>query len=121
MLVGIDVTETVEHVSKYETNTESPTVFVLRALTNRDKIKLFGSSVNSKGEFDQSKFQDKALDILKAGLKEVRNLVNKKTGQPETVSQITDEFIDALPFDVVMELFEKIMTINFLTESERKN
>lgn len=113
-MLGIDAKETETFQSKYDTG-EPKTEFTLGIFTTREKLKVFGGSMDAKGQFDMSKFQDKILDILEVGVKGIKNLGGKD------YAGVTPEILDALPFEVVMELFERIMAINFVTEDAKKN
>ena len=113
-MLGIDAKETVEFVSTKDTG-EVKTIFTLGCFTNRDKLKVFGGSMNEKGQFDASKFQDKIFDVLRVGVRKIKNLAGKD------YEGMTEELIDAVPFDVLMELFQKIMELNFPSEAETKN
>ncbi len=113
-MLGIDAKETVEFSSTKDTG-DIKTIFTLGSLTNRDKLKIFGGSMNEKGKFDVTKFQDKILDILKVGVKRIKNLGGKD------YDGITEEVLEFIPFNVLMELFHKVMEQNFLGEQEAKN
>ena len=113
-MLGIDAKETVEFKSVKDTS-GTPTVFTLGSFTNRDKLKVFGGSMDSKGQFDANKFQDKIFDVLKVGVKGIKNLAGKD--YPE----MSEELLEVIPFDILMELFQKIMDLNFPSGSETKN
>ena len=113
-MLGIDAKETVEFSSAKDTG-EIKTVFVLGSFTNRDKLKIFGGSMDSKGQFDASRFQDKIFDVLKVGVKEIKNLAGKD------YPGMSEELLEVIYFAVLMELFQKIMELNFPSEPETKN
>lgn len=113
-MLGIDAKETETFQSKYDKG-DPRTVFTLGIFTTREKLKIFGGSMDAQGQFDISKFQDKILDILAVGVKGIKNLGGKD------YDGVTPEILDALQFEVVMELFERIMAINFVTEDAKKN
>ncbi len=113
-MLGIDAKETIQFSSKKDTG-EPKTIFTIGSFTNRDKMKLFGGSMDGKGQFDPSKFQDRVFDVLKVGVKGIKNLAGKD------YEGMTEELLELVPFDVLMELFQKIMEVNFPADAETKN
>lgn len=113
-MIGIDARETIDFVSKKDSG-EVKTVFKIGSFTNRDKMNVFGGSMDSKGQFDPAKFQDKIFDVLKVGVKGIKNLAGKD------YDGMTEELLEMIPFDVLMELFQKIMEVNFPASDETKN
>ena len=116
-MLGIDAKETLEFVSTKDTGTDK-TVFSLGSFTNREKLKIFGGSMNEKGQFDVSKFQDKIFDVLKVGVKGIKNLDGRNYDFP---GGMNEEMLEKIPFDVLMEIFQKIMELNFPSDAEVKN
>lgn len=114
MLKGIDIQETKEYISQLDTG-EQKTVFLIGNLTNRDKLRLFSNATNLEGVFDMRLVQDKSYDLVKAGLKGIRNL----KGQDYDV--ITDAVIEQIPFQVFVEVVGKILEYNFSVEGIEKN
>lgn len=114
MLKGIDLNEKIRVVST-EDKGDNPTLFFIGNVKHSDKMRLFSGAIDKAGEVDISKLQDRALDILKIGLKEIKNL----DGRDYTT--ITDDVIDSISFNVVMELVGKILEYNFLGKGEVKN
>lgn len=115
-MIGIDVKETVPFSVKQDVG-EVKTVFVLGPLTQRDRIEIFGKALGKDGKVDPVFIQDKAIEIFKKGVREIRNL---RPGSP-SVSDFSDEVIDSLPFEVLMEVVAEIMKLNFEAGEERKN
>lgn len=113
-MLGIDAKETIEYKSEKDQG-GNPTVFVLGSFTNRDKLKIGMGSMDAQGKFDIDKFQDKIFDVLKVGIKSIKNLGGKD------YPAMSEELLEAIPFDVLMEVFHKIMAMNFHTEEETKN
>ena len=120
-LIGIDKDEIFEYISNFDKNKNNPTIFELGVLDNRTKLNLLKDAVDSRGEINISALQSKSYEIVKAGLKKIRNLYNKKTKQYEDIKNITDEVLDKLPMVVITELAGKIIEINFLSQEEEKN
>jgi len=121
MITGIDVGEVVEFVCAKDKDTEKPTTFLLGTLTNREKLKIVGGAVTNDGKVDISKLQDKAVDILKAGVKGIKNLYNAKKKKAEDITVITEEVIDRLPINVLSELLGKVLEINLVQDEDTKN
>ncbi len=115
MLTGIDTKEVVEFIPQSETGSEKPTTFLIGVLTNRDKLKIMGDAVGRDGQLDVTKLADKAIDVVRAGIKGIKNFAGKDLIQP-----VTDDAIDAIPFEVLMEVFSKAMELNFLNADAKK-
>jgi hypothetical protein len=114
MLQGIDNKETIEFVSTTDT-AENPTVFLLGNISNKDKLNLFADAIDRTGAIDMSKMSGRIFDIAKAGLKGIKNLSGKD------YATIDDAVLETIPFNVVLELVNKIVEINFLGVKQEKN
>ena len=115
MLKGIDVKERVEFVSASDPDKETATKFYIGNLTHADKIALFSGAVRSDKSMDLDKLQLRTVDIVKAGLKAVKNFDGKD------YEPVPPDVIEAIPFAVIGELTSKIMELNFLKDAEVKN
>lgn len=113
MLKGIDINEVVEYVSATD-KTDNPTKFLIGNISNRKKLALFTNAMDKEGNLDIAKLQDKAVDIILAGLKGIKNL-NGKDYSP------TEEVLDMVSLQVLTELVSKILEYNFMSEGEAKN
>ncbi len=120
-LIGLDKEETFEYISRFDKDKNNPTIFLLGVLSGKDKLKFIEDAFTADGNLDIKKLQSKSYDIVKTGLKGIKNLYNKKTGKYEHIIEITEEILDKLPTIVVTELAGKIIEINYLTEEEEKN
>jgi hypothetical protein len=119
MLNGIDIHETQEFVSKKDSG-ETPTKFILRPLSNRQKIKLFDGAFEGKGEaVDVNKMFAKLPEILKAGVKEIHGI--KVGNKVINLDNVDDSTIDIIPFEVLSELLEAVVKYNFVSGEEEKN
>ena len=114
MLKGIDVNEVKEYVSEQD-KSENPTKFLIKNISTRAKMTIFSGALDKEGQFNVANMQDKALDIFKAGIKEIKNL-----GEVD-YKDITDDVINLLPFTVIIEVVGKILDFNFVSEGETKN
>jgi hypothetical protein len=114
MLKGIDNKETFEFISTADT-AENPTVFLLGNISNRDKLNLFADAIDASGTVDMTKISSRIFDITKAGLKGIKNLGGKD------YAVIDDTTLEAIPFNTVLEVMNKIVEINFLGVKQEKN
>lgn len=114
MLKGIDNKETIEFISTSDT-AENPTVFLLGNISNRDKLRLFADAIDKTGAIDMAKMSNRIFDIVKTGLKGIKNLGGKD------YATVDDEVLEVIPFNVSMELVNKLVEINFLGAKEEKN
>lgn len=120
MLKGIDVSEKLNYISKYDSDKDNPTIFEIGIITNSERNLLFSGVFDRDGKPDLSKLQNRLFDILKKGISKISNLQDK-AGEKKTFEKITDEVLNLLPMDVLSELTEKIMSFNFPSEQETKN
>jgi hypothetical protein len=109
-LIGIDNTEFVEFVSSLETDKDNPTVFKIGLITNRQKMKFLSSESTSVARIG---------DIMVAGLKGIKNL--KFKDKSINIDAITEDIIDLLPMDILMEVVNKVLEFNDLSKDETKN
>jgi len=113
-IIGIDKDEITEYISKYDSSKDNPTVFLIGILDNDIKLK-FGLDEGKKIDYKIM------LEIVKSGLKGIKNLYVKKTKQYQNFDTITDEVLNLLPMKIIGELAEQIVTVNFLSATEEKN
>lgn len=105
---GIDANETYEFTSEQD-KAEPKMVFVLGVFSNRQKIKF---SPRDKADYENP---DRIFALLKAAIKEVRC-------GGEVVKEVTDDFLDyKIPFEVLLDVSNKVLTSSFLNEDEKKN
>lgn len=71
MLLGINRDDITEY--SVANDTDNPTVFVIGTILHKDKLRLLMEAMDKQGGIDLSKLQDKTLDIVKAGVKCVKN------------------------------------------------
>ena len=95
MLKGIDVNEVKEYISVQD-KSDNTTKFLIKNITIKDKMAIFSGALDQSGQFDISKMQDKAVDIFKAGVKEILNL------NGVDYKEITDEVINKLSFVIIV-------------------
>jgi len=115
-IIGIDVNETIEYVSEKDPDKKKPTVFVIGVITNKEKTRIMTAAAQNDGALDVSLF-----DLFKHAIREIRGLQNPKTGELETVTEITDDVLNMLPTAIILEVGGKALEFNGLTDTERKN
>lgn len=121
MLTGVNNDETVEYIVQDEQGKDNPTVFLIGNISNKDKIRLFAGAVDASGSFQIDKVQDKATEIVKSGLRGIRNIVDAKTGKAVDIAVINDAAIEMIPFVNLLEVMGKIIEFNFISKAEEKN
>ncbi|HNV61408.1 MAG TPA: hypothetical protein PKN54_00530 [Candidatus Cloacimonas acidaminovorans] len=114
MLKGIDVKERFNFISKIDKG-DNPTIFVLGNMTNRQKFAIASGVQSNDGSIDNKVIQEKMFDIIKACLKEIKNLDGKD------YNNIDDSVLDLIELPVLVEIVEKIISMSFPTGQEIKN
>lgn len=141
-MIGINATETQDYISKHETDKEKPTIWKIGTLDSILKSKI--QDVSTVYETDPVNpkivraratinINERALDIVRFGLKDVVNFIHPQTGKPiqfDTVSVnrfgknynvVSDEVLKVIPSKVLAELAEEISKQSGITEEEAKN
>jgi len=116
MLTGIDKNEVFAFIPSREQGAENPTTFLIGVLTNRDKVRLMTGSADENGQIDVERLSERAVDIVRASLRGVKNF----NGQAE-IKEITEDLVESIPFDVLMEVFSRTIELNFMSASAKKN
>lgn len=115
MISGIDLTQTVDYILK--TDTDNPTVFKLGIIPARILAKLS----EMKDQIDM------AYTLMQIGIKGWQNFNNVEfktitdTRFGVEISVVPLELINRLPLTAIAELSTKIIEINKLGDTERKN
>jgi len=141
-MIGINATETQDYISKHETDKEKPTIWKIGILDSILKSKI--QDIQTVYETDPSdskkvlaratvNLNERAIDIVRFGLKDMVNFIHPQTGKPiqfETVSVtrfgknynlVSDEILKVIPSKVLTELAEEISKQSGMTEEEVKN
>lgn len=119
-ITGIDKDEVLEFTSKYDDG-EPKTIFKIGVLSQKDKLALFKEFQGEDKDLDIVKMQEKSYEVLKRGLKGIKNLYDKKSGKHKDYTEITEDIIDKIPMQVLVEVSQKIIESNFVTGQEAKN
>lgn len=115
MLKGLNLNEVKEYVSKKDT-TDNPTKFLIGVLRHEDKLDIFGSAMNEKGEVNVQKIiKENLYRVLIKGIKGIKNFDGKD------YDAMTIDLVDKIEFEVLTELLEAVLNYNFPSENERKN
>lgn len=109
MLKALCSDETIDFVSAYDSDKENPTVFKLGVLTARDRVSLM------LGMEDDAKKGGAIYDVMKKGVKEIKNLGGKD------ITIIDDSALNLVPTKVLEEVFNRLVAVNFISEAEEKN
>jgi len=123
-MIALSPRETWEYVLQEERGTETPTRFVLRPLTLRERNEaedILGASMAVKG-YAYGSFNTK---VLRAGLAGWHDL---KDGNGAEVrygvdrdGKVREDLLERLPSAVCMELANEIMTRSTVSSADRKN
>jgi hypothetical protein len=68
---------------------------------------------------DMDKLKEKAVDIVLAGLKGIKNCT--VDGVVKDIDKIDESVLELFDFEVIAELMSKVMEFNFLSRQEEKN
>jgi len=110
MLKGIDSSEQFPFSSATDSE-DNKTIFMIGNITNREKLRLFGQMASSDGVIKFDRIDEKAIEILRASIKGVKNLNGKD------YVGIPDDVLDSIPFNVLIELVGKVFEYNFSMEA----
>ena len=142
MITGINAAETIDHISKYETDKNNPTIWKIGVLDSILKSKI--QDISTVYESDPINpqivraratinVQERIIDIVRFGLKDIVNFIHPQTGNPikfDTVSVsrfgknynvVSDEILKVIPSKILEELAEEISKQSGITEDEIKN
>lgn len=111
MLMGINTKEVVEFVPSSEKGNASPVTFLIGVLKNSAKLRLMTGAADESGHVDVGRLSERAVDVVRASLRGVRNF----NGQAE-IKEITEDLVESIPFDALMEIFSKVIELNFLNK-----
>lgn len=100
---------------------DSKTVFIVGNITNRQKMAVLADVLDANGAFDSKKMQEKTIDIIKVGLRGIKNIYSPKAGKIVDLDKIDEAVLDDIPFGALLEVAAKIIEINFAGASQLKN
>ncbi|HNX82480.1 MAG TPA: hypothetical protein PKL77_10090 [Candidatus Omnitrophota bacterium] len=119
MHIGIDNEEVKEFICKGDT--ENPTVYIIKNLLHKDKTKLLGDAIDKTGAIDIQKLQERAQDVVRVGLKSIKNIYSKRLGKSVDIDVVDDYAVQLIPYSALIEIMAAIVQFNFLSETEVKN
>lgn len=119
MITGINPNEVVDYVA--QNDTENPTVWGIGVLLTDEKNSFLGDAFGPKGELIFKNMLGKIEPILKCGLKRVKNYQTQAAGPVADYDPIPPALIQTIPYEVQIELLQKIIEVNFVSRAEIKN
>lgn len=118
MITGINRDERKEFIPESERNSDNPTKFIIRGLTTYDMLAI---STGSDDKIETKKTAQSFFPTVIRGVVEIKNICLKEGEAPKDITEITEEVINAIPFNIVTELFEEIMAASKISPDEEKN
>lgn len=126
-MIGISTKEEKEYIVEKDRNSKDPTIFVLKPITASEFININSVLIAEKAEEKTKAAIDKVQAIktivptVLAGVKKIKNIWSEKEKKAVDIETPTLSDIDSLPFDILTELYNEIMNLNKVSESEEKN
>jgi hypothetical protein len=120
MIAGIDRSEVLEFTTSDDKG-DPKTVFLVGNITNRQKMAVLADVLDQNGQFDAKKMQEKTIDIVKIGLKGIRNIYSPDAQKVVDIEAIDDAELDNIPFGALLEVAAKIVEKNFAGAGQLKN
>ena len=117
---GIDIKETLPFSSEGDT-VEPKTIFHIGNMPQSAKIELFGDAAGPDGSVSTKAIQVRAKEIFKLTVRKIENYTTKAQPEPFTVEKVTDDVVESIPFNVLMEVASKAVQFSFMDEETRKN
>lgn len=119
MLTAIKRNARKEYIPECEKTSDNPTKFIVRGLTHSEMLEV-NSILEVQKESDNKNLKIKnstqtVMPCVKKGIVEIQNFESKN------ITEITDELLETLPFELIMELFGVIMNETKLSGAEEKN
>ena len=140
-LIGVNVFETKDYISKQDTDRNDPTIFKIGLLDSQikswiiDRISDFEMSSDNLDDKAKVTFRinERNLALVKFGLKGIENLIDPQTKKPvsfkpdvinkfgKSYEVIPDRVLNMLSLQVITELAEEILKETKLSDEEIKN
>lgn len=126
-MIGISTKEEKEYIVEKDRSSKDPTIFVLKPITASEFININSVLIAEKAEEKTKVAIDKVQAIktivptVLAGVKKIKNIWSEKEKKAVDIETPTLSDIDSLPFDILTELYNEIMSLNKVSESEEKN
>lgn len=119
MLTAIKRNARKEYIPECEKTSDNPTKFIVRGLTHSEMLEV-NSILEVQKESDNKNLKIKnstqtVMPVVKKGIVEIQNFESKN------ITEITDDLLETLSFDLIMELFSVIMNETKLSGAEEKN
>lgn len=122
MITGVDLNDTKEIVSASDKG-DNPTKWIIGVLTEEQKMKVTTGAIDKTGQMDLSVLQQRSPEIVRNGLKGIKNYRMNKSSEPRDFSkdEITANVLQSIPEMVKSELAGHIIAFNYMTDEEEKN
>jgi len=130
MLTGLNRKEIKEYITTQDGG-DNPTKFLIGNLLHSERMTFLGSVLIPSGEKDKdgkialnmnvAEFNRRSPEIVKAGLKGIKNFFDAEQSKVVDIDVITDEVIEKIPLTAVYEIAGKIIEWNCLQGAEQKN
>lgn len=130
-MIGISTKEEKEYIVEKDRSSKDPTIFVLKPITASEFININSVLIAEKAEEKAEEKTKATIDKVQAiktivptvlaGVKRIKNIWSEKEKKAVDIENPTISDIDSLPFDILTELYNEIMSLNKVSESEEKN
>lgn len=114
-----------EYIPECEKNSDNPTKFIFKGLIHSEMLEVNSILEVQVSKTDNNKATIKnsmqtVMPILKKGIVEIQNF-ETNPGEVKNITEITDEILESLPFEIIMELFHVISEETKMSGVEEKN
>lgn len=120
MITGLNPKQVVEIVYSRDKG-DKPTKWGIGVLLLEHKNSLLNGSIGEKGQIKYDVLISRIGDILKNGLKSIKNYKKDAESEPADYDVVDDALIQTIPYEVQIELMDKIVEFNFISKEEAKN
>ena len=119
MITGISIDEKKEFIPESERNSDNPTKFIIRGLTTYDMLAI--TAGDGDKIIETKKTAQSFFPTVIRGTVEIKNICLKEGEAAKDITEITEDVINAIPFNIVTELFAEIMAASKISPDEEKN
>lgn len=120
MITGLNPKQVVDVVYSKDVG-DKPTKWGIGVLLLDHKNALLSGAIGEKGQIKYDVLLSRVGDILKNGLKTVKNYKKDAESPASDYDVVDDALIQTIPYEVQIELMDKIIEFNFISKEEAKN